>query len=67
MENNYVFLLCGDEGNYKIDLGTTNDTIALSVVEGMVDSLVDLLKSYSIGDEEILDTIKSDCGLDISL
>lgn len=57
------YLMCLDN-NYDVILSDNKD-IAISDLEGMLDSMVNLLKSYMIEDSEIIDTIKSDLGLEI--
>ena len=56
MRNN--FLICLDE-KYNLFLGNNNDMILFNY-ETMIDNLVDLLKTYGIEDEEILEKIKDD-------
>ena len=57
------YLMCLDN-NYEVELSDNKD-IAISDLEGMLDSIVNLLKSYMIEDSEIIDTIKSDLDLEI--
>ena len=57
------YLMCLDN-NYNVILNDNKD-IAISDLEGMLDSMINLLKSYMIEDSEIIDTIKSDLGLEI--
>ena len=56
MRNN--FLICLDE-KYNLFLGNNNDMILFNY-ETIIDNLVDLLKTYGIEDEEILEKIKDD-------
>lgn len=58
------YLMCLDN-NYDIILSENKD-IAISDLEGIIDSMVYLLKSYMIEDSEIIDTIKSDLDLEIN-
>lgn len=58
------YLMCLDN-NYDIELSDNKD-IAISDLEGIIDSMVYLLKSYMIEDSEIIDTIKSDLDLEIN-
>ena len=62
MRNN--FLLCLDE-KYNLFLGNNNDMILFNY-ETMIDNLVDLLKTYGIEDEEILEKIKDDTNIIIT-
>jgi hypothetical protein len=57
------YLMCLDN-NYDVILSDNKD-IAISDLEGIIDSMVYLLKSYMIEDSEIIDTIKSDLDLEI--
>lgn len=58
------YLMCLDK-NYDVILSDNKD-IAISDLEGMLDSMIYLLKSYMIEDSEIIDTIKSDLDLEIN-
>ena len=58
------YLMCLDN-NYDVILSDNKD-IAISDLEGMLDSMINLLKSYMIEDSEIIDTIKSDLDLEIN-
>ena len=58
------YLMCLDN-NYDVILNDNKD-IAISELEGMLDSMVYLLKSYMIEDSEIIDTIVSDLDLEIN-
>lgn len=62
MRNN--FLICLDE-KYNLFLGNNNDMILFNY-ETMIDNLVDLLKTYGIEDEEILEKIKDDTDIIIT-
>lgn len=54
-------LLCLEK-NYNMGLNK-NDNIAMSELESVIDSLIYLLQSYMVDDEEIINTIKNDTGL----
>ena len=56
MRNNFLIFL--DE-KYNLFLGNNNDMILFNY-ETIIDNLVDLLKTYGIEDEEILEKIKDD-------
>lgn len=58
------FLMCLDE-KYNLFLGNNNDMILFNY-ETMIDNLVDLLKTYGIEDEEILEKIKDDTNIVIT-
>lgn len=62
MRNN--FLICLDE-KYNLFLGNNNDMIFFNY-ETMIDNLVDLLKTYGIEDQEILEKIKDDTDIVIT-
>ena len=62
MRNN--FLICLDK-KYNLFLGNNNDMILFNY-ETMIDNLVDLLKTYGIEDEEILEKIKDDTDITIT-
>ena len=62
MRNN--FLICLD-AKYNLFLGNNNDMILFNY-ETMIDNLVDLLKTYGIEDEEILEKIKDDTDIIIT-
>lgn len=56
------YIMCLDN-EYSVDL---SNSVAVCDLECMLDSLLDLLKSYRIEDEEILETLKNDTGLEIN-
>lgn len=56
MENKYLLCL---EKNHDVELGKNNGVVIVTL-EGIIDRLVDLLHSYSIDDEEILDAFKEE-------
>ena len=58
------YLMCLDK-NYDVILSDNKD-IAISELEGMLDSMVNLLKSYMIEDSEIIEEIQNDLGLEIN-
>lgn len=58
-----AMLLCLDK-NYNMYLND-NDRIATSELQSVIDSLLNLLQSYGVDDEEIIDYIKEDTDLDI--
>ena len=57
-------MLCLD-AKYNLFLGNNNDMILFNY-ETMIDNLVDLLKTYGIEDEEILEKIKDDTDIIIT-
>jgi hypothetical protein len=52
------YLLCLED-NYDVELGN-NDVIAISTLEGIIDNLVDLMRSYGIDEQEILERFKEE-------
>lgn len=52
------YLLCLDK-NYTIELGN-EDRFVIMDLEQMLDNMVDLVRSYGIDDEEILEKILED-------
>lgn len=56
------YLLIGDNTNYEVNLGT-DDRLVIMQLESMLDSVIDTYKSYGLDVEELIDNIKSDCGL----
>lgn len=58
----YILLL--ENGSYNIKLNSKID-IAISDLEQMLDNMVNLCKMYDIDDEEILNGIIDDMGLEV--
>lgn len=56
MENKYLLCL---EKDYDVELGKNNGVVIVTL-EGIIDRLVELLQSYRIDDEEILDAFKEE-------
>lgn len=52
------YLLCLDK-NYDVKLGQ-NELIVRATLEGIIDNLVDLMRSYGIDEQEILERFKEE-------
>ena len=52
-DNMKKYLLCLDK-NYDIEL-SNHDEISISILEGIIDNLIYLLRSYGIDEQEILE------------
>lgn len=52
------YLLCLDK-NYDVKLGQ-NELIVRATLEGIIDNLVDLMCSYGIDEQEILERFKEE-------
>lgn len=52
------YLLCLDK-NYDVKLGQ-NELIVRATLEGIIDNLVDLMRSYGIDEQEILEQFKEE-------
>ena len=56
MENKYLLCL---EKNYDVELGKNNGVVIITL-EGIIDNLVDLMRSYGIDEQEILERFKEE-------
>lgn len=56
MENKYLLCL---EKNYDVELGKNNGVVIITL-EGIIDNLVDLMRSYGIDEQEILEQFKEE-------
>ena len=52
------YLLCLDK-NYDVKLGQ-NELIVRATLEGIIDNLVDLMRSYGIDEQEILERFREE-------
>lgn len=60
------YYMCLDEHNYNVIVGDNDNVIeVLNNYEMMLDNLINLLRSYAIPDDEILDEIKNDLDIEI--
>lgn len=63
MKKNEIMLLCLDK-KYNLYLNSYELMQRIELMD-VIDSLLYLLKSYGVEDEEIIDTIKSDADMEI--
>lgn len=61
----YNYYLCLDEKNYNVSFEINYDREVVENLETMLDNMINLLRSYGVSDEEILEEIKCDLDLDI--
>lgn len=61
----YNYYLCLDEKNYNVSFKINYDREVVENLETMLDNMINLLRSYGVSDEEILQEIKDDLDLNI--
>ena len=60
------YLMCLDEHDYNVSVGDDDNVIeVLNNYETMLDNLINLLKTYGISDDEIIDEIKDNLDIEI--
>lgn len=59
------YIMCLPSENFEVELSNVQ-SIAISELESMIDSLVDLCMSYNIDEDDIVETLKSDTCLEIN-
>ena len=59
------YIMCLPSENFEVELSNVQ-SIAISELESMIDSLLDLCMSYNIDEDDIVETIKNDTCLEIN-
>ena len=59
------YIMCLPSENFEVELSNVQ-SIAISELESMIDSLVDLCMSYNIDEDDIVETLKNDTCLEIN-
>lgn len=61
----YTYYMCLNDKNYNVNMEINYDREVVENLETMLDNMINLLRSYGVSDEEILEEIKDNLDLDI--
>ena len=61
----YNYYMCLEEKNYNVSFKINYDREVVETLETMLDNMINLLRSYGVSDEEIIEEIKDNLDLDI--
>ena len=61
----YKYYMCLSDNNYNVSFKINYDREVVETLETMLDNMINLLRSYGVSDEEILEEIKDNLDLDI--
>lgn len=65
MFERYNYYMCLNDKNYNVSWKIAYDREVVETLETMLDNMINLLKSYGVSDEEIIEEIKDNLDLDI--
>lgn len=61
----YYYYMCLNDKNYNVSWEINYDREVVETLETMLDNMINLLKSYDISDEEIIEEIQDNLDLNI--
>ena len=61
----YNYYMCLNDKNYNVSFKINYDREVVETLETMLDNMINLLKSYDISDEEIIEEIQDNLDLNI--